>query len=390
MNFDLLLHKIGQTHTSFQQQALRETNMSLTLRNWLIGYYIMEFEQKGEEYEKHGARLIENISTLLGIRGLSEENLRLCRQFYNFYPQILDIISHNTENLLPQNVVLFLHDEAHSAEKENSPIRQLSTEEQNGDTTPHPSGTKHVSDSNTVYYNKLIQHCSFNHFVELLKITDNAKRRFYELMILRTTPNVAELRRHINEQTYEKVGLSQETDNVLSELQQKIEPQHTTDIIQSDHFFDFMELVDARPAEEGKTRTTLDSQLQGFLLGLDSGFCYEASGKTIEGPNRQFTVDLVFYNWKLKCHVLLEIKKDACKQEYVQDLKSCLAYFTEKIEGLNDNPPIGILLCADGKEAKVEYVTAGLDEQIFKNKYMLELPSKKQIADFVDSTVIAR
>ena len=385
MNFDKLLDKIEQLHRGFQQQAVKDVNIKLTLRNWLIGYYIVEFEQKGDERAQYGENLLVNLSKKLKIRGLAETNLKLCRQFYNFYPQIMEILSHHPENWLPENIRLSLSDVLPSSENKNITIRQLSTDDLN--TKPYKSkqngGVKYEPTATSVYYNKLIQLTSFTHFVELLKIPDDTKRKFYELLILRTTPTVSELKRQINAQTFEKVGLSEKTDTAFTDLQHKIEPQHTIDVIKSIHFFDFLELISPESVEEKDKEIPLLHRLEEFILDSGQGFCFESRQQRILIDTEYYVVDLVFYHRILKCHILVELKMDTYTPDYLVQLNKCVGHFSEEIKEQEDKQPIGILLCAQEGKRVVEYALNGMLEKHFESNYLGKLPSKEQLITFI-------
>ena len=105
LNFDSLVSVIEQMHLHFQQQAIKAVNVSLTVRNWLIGFYIVEFEQNGEDRATYGAKLLDNLATKLSIKGLVSAELSRCRQFYFFYPQILGALSQEFKNLIPSHIL---------------------------------------------------------------------------------------------------------------------------------------------------------------------------------------------------------------------------------------------------------------------------------------------
>lgn len=390
MNFDILLEKIEQTHRGLQHQAVRDVNISLTLRNWLIGYYLVEFEQKGDDRAQLTGPLAEVLPGKLGIKGLSESGLKLYRRFYKAYPQFMEAIAHNSESWLPENIRLLLSDEMHKNNNRYVTIRQLSTDEQNVTqyNPTHSSGeVKHEVSPNDVYCSKLIQLTSFAHFVELLKINDETKRKFYELLILRTSPHVSELKRQIEAQAFEKIGLSEKTDTAFTSLQQKIEPQHTVDIIKSAHFFDFLNLSAPQAGEE-KTpgpETTPVQRLEQFLLELSKGMCLESRQYKVPVDGRFSFVDLVFYHRFLKCHVLADIRQDVPGAEALEEMNMCVRHFADEVKMPDDNKPIGILISTGGKQNAVEFALDGMDPLLFESVYQPELPAKVEILAFMDN-----
>jgi predicted nuclease of restriction endonuclease-like (RecB) superfamily len=378
MKFDLLVDTIQHTHLSFQQKAIKAVNINLTLRNWLIGYYIVEFEQKGEDRAQYGEQLIASLAKKLSIKGLAETNLKLSRQFYNFYPSILELIIQNSENWLPENIRQSAIDELQLSVNELNIIRQSATDEL--------VSTKKVFnnfDLDPTYLLQIIQKTSFTHFVELLKIEDDIKRKFYELLILKTTPSVKELQRHINTLAYERLGLSNDVELSFDQMQQKIEPEQALDAVKSVYFFDFLGLNTQKLVEEKDLETALLNHLQEFILELGHGFCFEARQQRMLIDDEYYFVDLVFYHRILKCHILIELKIDAFKHEYLSQLNTYVAYYREEIKRKEDNPPIGILLCTEKGKKLVEYAINGMDEKLFVSKYLLELPDKQKLAWFI-------
>ena len=170
--FDLLVDTIHHTHQSFQQKAIKAVNINLTLRNWLIGYYIVEFEQKGEDRAQYGEQLVPSLSKKLGIKGLAETNLKLSRQFYNIYPSILELLLQNSENWLPENIRQSTTDELQITISESIKIHQSATDELRG-----TQNVANIAELGHGYLLQIIQKTSFTHFVELLKIEDDIKNK---------------------------------------------------------------------------------------------------------------------------------------------------------------------------------------------------------------------
>lgn len=196
MNFEKLASQIQQTNEFLQQKTVKAINIHLTLRNWLTGFYIVEFEQNGSDKAEYGSKLLENLAKKIGIKGLPAPELSRCRQFYYSYPKILGIATQEFKNLLSIES-LFKHKiENQQNTILGTPSQELSTED-----------LKHIS--------TLLKTLSYSHFVELIKIEDRTKRHFYELLILKTQPTIKELKRQIDTLTYERVGLSQTTTLLL-------------------------------------------------------------------------------------------------------------------------------------------------------------------------------
>lgn len=376
MKFELLIQTIEQTHNHFQQQAVRAVNVSLTLRNWLIGFYIVEFEQKGEDRAKYGENLFKNLADKISVIGLGETNLKLSRQFYNTYPEFKQLLNSSLRNMLPAPIRQSVSDEFKILKNDANIIRQTTSDE-----LPLESQVDLANPN--AYYFTLLQRTSYSHFVELMKIENHLKRKFFELFILKTTPSVKELQRQISTLAYERVGLSTDTDVAFLQLQSKIVPEQTSDAIKSVFCFDFLKLKTAGLVEEKELETALLNHLQEFMLELGHGFCFEARQKRILIDDEYYFVDLVFYHRILKCHILIELKIDEFRHEHLSQLNTYVSYYREEVKRNDDNHPIGILLCTNKGKKLVEYALNGMDNKLFVSKYLLELPKKEQLEAFI-------
>jgi len=378
MKYEILVDTIFKTHQHFQQQAAKAVNVSLTLRNWLIGFYIVEFEQKGEERATYGQNLIKNLSESLAIKGFGETNLKLSRQFYVVYPELMTVLG-AYRNELPLRIRQTLTDESVSAAHQISqlPTDQLqSTDKQ----SIIPFDAFENSDAFVI---DLVKKVSFSHFVELIKIEDETKRKFFELIILKTTPSVQELKRQINTLAYERVGLSQDLELATNQLLGKIEPTKVEDSIKNIYLFDFLGIRNNGLIEETDLEAALVNHLQEFILELGNGFCFEARQKRILIDDTYFFADLVFYHRILKCHVIIEIKVDAFAHQHLSQLNTYVAYYNAEVKRPDDNPAVGILLCTEKGQKLVEYATAGMDNHLFVSKYLLQLPKKEILEAFI-------
>ena len=224
---------------------------------------------------------------------------------------------------------------------------------------------------------------SFTHFVELVAIDDPIKRKFYELVVLNTTPSVNELKRQISTLAYERVGLSKNAEQAMKKVQTKITPIYPEDVIKSHYFLEFLNLSHPELVEETELEQALINHLQSFIIELGDGFCFEARQKRILIGDKYYFIDLVFYHRVLKCHVLIELKVNDFEYANASQLNTYLNFYKKEIVMENDNPPVGILLVTDKDKALIEYATAGMDKNLFVSKYMLQLPNKKQLKDFL-------
>lgn len=357
-NFNTLIETIQKTHFSFQEQSIKAVNIGLTIRNWLIGFYILEFEQNGEDRAKYGTSLIDKIAKKIKIKGLTAPELSRCRQFYKVYPEIIELI---TTKL--------------TFEDKNDKILHLSNDEIFGLSTQKLENNK----------NNIIKSISYTHFVELIKIDNPVKRKYYELLILKTQLNVKELKREIATLSYERLGISSDKEKAFSQITKKISPSFPHDIIKSHYFFEFLGLNSPEQIEESELENALINHLQDFIIELGNGFCFESRQKRILIGEEYFFVDLVFYHRILKSHVLIELKVDSFSHAHVSQLVTYLNFYKKNIMEENDNPPIGILLVTDKNTALVEYATANEKDRLFVSKYKLNLPSEDDLKIFIEN-----
>ncbi len=396
MNFSSLIHSIQQTHNALQQQAVKAINRTLTIRNWLIGYYIVEFEQRGEDRAAYGQDLVNKLATAINIRGLSSRNLHLFRLFYITYPQILQTLSADSklsqdhvtigqtwfEQLLPSQIIQTLSEQLQI----NKSLLQTADDQlSNLQTVSAKSSIRQTSDQLIIPPDKLITRLSFSHIVELLQIDNPFKRTFYEVQAIKGTWSVRELRRQINSLYFERSGISQKPEQLAALINEKAESLQPADIVKSVYAFEFLGLKAKDVIEESDLETALLDHLQQFMLELGHGFCLEARQQKILIGDEYFFIDLVFYHRILKCHVLVELKVEAFNHTNAGQLNTYLNYYKKEIAEPTDNPPVGILLVTNKNTALVEYATAGMDNKLFVSKYLVQLPSKEQLQQFVQN-----
>lgn len=369
-NFDVLVHTIQDTHTSLQQSAVKAINKHLTIRNWLIGFYIVEFEQNGEDRAKYGEKLLQKLADSLNQNTLSFRNLKLFRQFYVSYPAIGQTVSAQLNQLDLQWQSLITQTSFNEIQKITDPlnIANLSSSSQN---------------KYQVAPEKLISKLSFSHLTLLLTFKDSIKRTFYEIESIKGNWSVSELKRQINTLYFERSGMSQNSEKLHLITQEKSEQLQVSDIIKSPFTFEFLGLKAKEVVYENDLERALVDHLEEFLIELGHGFCFEAKQKRITIGEEYFFLDLVFYHRILKCHVLVELKTNEVKHEHIGQLKTYINYYKKEIMVEGDNPPVGILLVTDQNKALVEYAVADSDIPLFVSKYLLELPSKEQLEIFI-------
>jgi len=359
-NFNDLVQQIKTIHDSLQKQTVKAVNMGLTLRNWMIGHYICEYEQDGQDRAEYGEKLLQKLSASLkqqGLKHIEDRDLRRYRQLYTAYPQIRESLTAELQS------------------------RFLSA-------TPSISGTEirqTVSAKLQTPGRQLTERLSFSHLTELMALDEPQKRYFYEIECIRGNWSVRELKRQIASLYYERSGLSKNPQKLAELTLDKAQTQTPQQIIRDPYVFEFLGLLPKEVVSESDLESALLDKLQDFLLELGHGFCFEARQKRMLIGDEFFFVDIVFYHRKLKCHVLIELKVDDFKHEYLGQLNTYVNWYARHETTEGDNPPVGILLCTQKNHALVEYALAGMDNQLFVSKYQLELPDKKQMQLFLET-----
>lgn len=334
MNFPELILTLHKINEELREESIRAINISLTLRNWIFGFYIVEFEQNGNDRAEYGKALLATIATEMKnrhIANVDERELRRYRQFYLSYPAISSLILKNKRirELLPPGLA------KGNMITTKSSFRRLSTPE------------LYIPDN---HHFNLISNISYTHFVELIRIEEPLKRLFYELECVKGTWSVKELKRQIGSLLYERTGLSKDKDKLKALAHSKSQINTFPDIIRDPYIFEFIGLKREEVLPEKEMGKALLDYLLEFLLELGKGFCFEARQKRIVIDNEHHFIDLVFYHRLLHCNILIELKTERFNYTHVGQLNMYLEYYKkyERVEG--DNPPIGILLCTDKKE----------------------------------------
>lgn len=375
MNFDYLIHTIQDTHFYLQAVTAKAINTPMTIRNWLIGYYIFEFEQRGEDRAKYGDNLLIELAEASNIQGLSSTNLKIFRQFYRLYPEIGQTVSdffkgHPIIQTVPEQFQIrqTVSDELTPAIYEA--IDKLSLV---------GSGAKKYG----LPPDKLLKSLSFSHFVELVKIDDDLKRAFYEIECAKGVWSVRELKRQVESLYFERRGLSKDKEKLSALVQQQAVQLTPEDIINTPFAVEFLGLDSRAMVTESDLEQALIDHLIHFLRELGQGFCFEDRQKRILIDDEYYFIDLVFYHRILKCHVLIDLKTEKFKHSHAGQINAYLNYYRNEVMREDDNPPVGILLCTDKGNTMVKYATAGLDKNIFVQKYMLELPKEKELEEYL-------
>lgn len=349
-SFGDLTSIIQTTHDAALSSAVKAINRMQTMRNWLIGYYIVEYEQNGKDRAEYGAKLLKKLEERVNRKGMTTTLFKWARKFYRLYPQMSDN--------LPLNIFRTVSDDF-GKQKSATVMHQFVT----------PGKT-------------IISHLSFTHLREIMTLNDPLARYFYEQECIKCTWSVRELRRQISTNLYVRAGISANPDKLLS--LPSVQGHDSAELqIRQPFTFEFLGLKAQDIVDEHDLEEALISHLQEFILELGKGFCFESRQKRIIIDDEYYYPDLVFYNRILHCGVIIELKNEEFSYENFGQLNAYVSHYRENEMQPGDNPPIGILLCTRKGKKMVEYALAGMDNQLFVSTYMLQLPDKKTLEEFL-------
>ena len=370
MNFESLVGRINQVQDMLQAQTAHAINLAVTARNWLVGFYIVEFEQHGEDRARYGENLLKNLAKRLNRRGLGERRLYEFRLTYIIYPQIGQVIADYIAKNNRQDILRLPTAKSQIAENlEDGNLRLLTAK-------------SHVEEWQTPA-DRLFNRLSATHLVLLSNIKDPLKRAFYEQETIRGCWTVKELDRQISSQYYERMGLSKDKKGLQRLTDKNVQQLTPRDIIHDPVTLEFLGLQSQDVYTETRLETIILNHLQMVLMEMGRGFCFEARQKRILVDQDYFKADLIFYHRILKCHVIVDLKIDRFRHEYASQLNLYMNYYKHEVMQADDNPPIGLLLCTDYGETTVQYATEGLSQNLFVSKYRLQLPSEEEMRQYL-------
>jgi predicted nuclease of restriction endonuclease-like (RecB) superfamily len=367
-SFDDLTKIIQDTHDAAQTSAVKAINRMQTMRNWLIGYYIIEFEQHGKDRAEYGTRLLKKLEARVNRKGLTETLFKNSRKFYRLYPQMVE----NITGVISPAVSDKLLEPKDTTALYNTQIAE------NDCTEKSPT----VSDEFRTTGQIIISRLSFSHIAEIMTVDDPLARYFYEQECIKCTWSVRELRRQISTNLYVRAGISTNPEKMLSLPSMQGHDNNELQIRQP-FTFEFLGLKAQDIIDEHDLEDALISHLQDFILELGKGFCFESRQKRIIIDDEYYYPDLVFYNRILHCGVIIELKDEEFSHQNLGQLNAYVSHYKENEMQPGDNPPVGILLCTRKGKKMVEYALAGMDNQLFVSTYMLQLPDKKSLEEFL-------
>ncbi len=302
---------------SARNKVYQTANFAMVEAYWQIGKSIIE-EQGGEDRAEYGAGLIKELSAQMTKdfgKGFTVANLKNMRQFYQTFP--------------------------------------------NG--------------------YALRSELSWTHYRLLMRVENDTARQFYLDEAVKSQWSTRQLERQINSFFYERLLSSKNKEAVSQEIQ-TLEPAKTPeDIIRDPYVLEFLGLTPNDDFYESDLEQALITHLQKFLLELGRGFSFVARQKRITFDGRHFRIDLVFYNYILKCFVLIDLKIGDLTHQDLGQMQMYVHYYERELMNEGDNPPIGIVLCADKSDAVVRYTLPEDETQVFASKYKLYLPTEEEL-----------
>jgi len=368
MDYKALLNGIEQIHSQTLGGVARMVNRALVTRNWLIGAYLVEFEQQGEGRAAYGTGLLQRVAKDLStawVPGCGVRMLERMREIYLAYPQLGSTISSPmvtklSNPLISSNLAI------------TSPAVTISADGRSR--LPSPLSAERIMD------------LSWTHIIELVRIDDPWKRAFYENECIKGGWSKRQLQRQIGSLLYERTGLSTNKQSVIERARQQAldAPADIASLIRDPYVLEFAGLAERTHYLESDLETALLDHIQQFLLELGTGFCFEARQRRITVGTEPDRIDLVFYHRLLRCHLLIDLKVRAFRHSDVGQMNFYLNYWKDQVMADGDNPPVGLMLCTDKETTKVEYATAGLDHQLFVSRYQVVLPKPEELERLIE------
>ena len=385
IDFNGLCNAITQIDEAFEENTAKAINKNVTARNWLTGYYIVHYEQNGNDRAKYGEKTLQKLAERLNKKSLSYRNLRLYRQFYMEFNNLARPVLEFTAAEFGSNRPLIGDLDINSATLPPMETDLASSDCQIGQAVIAQSEKVEIPPE--TLFNKL----PFTHLALIMSVERPLARTFYELETIKGVWSSRELKRQIDSNYFERTALSKDPAKMSAIIQSRISqsghPLKLQDVVKSPYVYEFIGLKDKDVVEESDLENALMNHLEEFLLELGNGFCFETRQKRILVDDDYFFCDLVFYHRILKCHVLIDLKANKIKYDDIAQMNLYLAYYRKNVMEKGDNPPVGILMCTKAGKELVEYTTAGIEESLFVQKYKLNLPAEDELTKWLKNEI---
>ena len=375
-NYSNLVNDLGGILESARKVSVRSINSILTAAYWLIGYRIAEYELKGlDRSDYYGDKLIEKIAGDLSIKfgkGFSKSNVFLMKGFYLAYPDILQTVSGIYQNQI--NISLTL------SNKSLPNIFQTVSGKSSDIKLRTPSAQSFLIELSNSFP------LPWSHYVRLLSVKDEEARKFYETEALRSGWPVRQLNRQISSQFYERTLLSKNKSAMLKKAEKSLPEDLVTpeEEIKDPVILEFLGLKDEY--SENDLEEALILHLEKFLLELGGDFAFIGRQKRLRIGNEWYRIDLLFFHRKLRCLVVIDLKVGKFTHADAGQMHLYLNYAKEHWTNNDENPPVGLILCAEKDSAVAKYALEGLPNKVLASEYKLALPDEKILRDELKKT----
>ncbi len=377
-----LVGDISKLLETARKESARAVNALLTATYWLIGYRIVEFEYEGRERkEYYGEKLLRRLSSELTLKfgkGFSRQNLQQMIQFYNMYkrPKICQTLSDKSpieEELLTEPLEM--------NKKISQTLSGISLNNHDIEATAKQYKNESLLVELANYF-KL----PWSAYVRMLSVKDDEAREFYETEALRNGWSVRQLERQISTQFYERTLLSKNKADMIKRGEQKQAKDFLSaeEEIKDPYILEFLGLKDEY--SESDLEEALIKHLENFLLELGSDFAFIGRQKRLRIGNEWFRIDLLFFHRKLKCLVVIDLKVGKFTHADAGQMHMYLNYAKENWTNEDENPPVGLILCAEKDSAVVKYSLEGLPNKVLAAEYKLKLPDEQLLINELNKT----
>lgn len=343
-----LIVEVRQIVQAARSQSYRAINVMQIVSNWLIGQRIVVQEQMGKDKADYGKHVIEIVSAALTEefgKGYSETNIKSMRKFYLIFNnlQIRQAMPAELKRLINQN------GQALPAELES--------------TIP------------------LFPQLSWTHYERLMRVENETARLWYLNEAAKQMWSYRTLDRNISTQYYERLLLSQKKEPVIAEMQEKTADFQKDKLayIKNPIIAEFLGLQQHPSLHESTLEEAIIDNLQQFLMELGKGFAFVARQQHLRTEENDYFIDLVFYNYILKCFVLIDLKTNKLSYQDVGQMDMYLQLYDQLMKQPDDNPTIGIILCSDTDSDVVRFSSLSKNEQLYASKYKLYLPTEEEL-----------
>ena len=359
--FDSLVDGLERLQARAREAVARSVDEILTLRNWLIGAWIVAYEQEGADRARYGEGLIDALAAAFkarGVDGIGRSNLKNYRQIALTWPTLGIRQTLSGESGAPVPIWQTVPAES---------IPALTTA---GELLPW---------QDDAWMLRLGRELSFSHLLELARARDPLARAFYEVQALAHRWSVRELKRQRDSMLFERVGLSRDREAVLALADEGRLLDTATANVRDPYVLEFLGLPERQAYSEADLEGALVDHLQEFLLELGGDFAFLGRQYRITVGGRHHFIDLLFFHRRLRCLVAIDLKIGSFGHEDAGQMNFYLNFLRENVSLADENPPVGIVLCADKDAEEVHYATGNLDHQVFVSRYLTRLPTEQQL-----------